>query len=150
MRSNALTTGLAALTAVLLAACATAPRYDNGRDYRRSCDTCGTIENIDRVRLRDEQQSVGAGAVLGAIIGGVAGSNIGSGDDRKVATAAGAVAGGVIGHQIQKNNRKQQRGYQFDVRLDDGRTALVTQLERLDLRVGNRVMIRDHRVELLR
>ncbi len=150
MRRIALITGLPVLAAVLLAACATAPRYDGGRDYRRGCDNCGTIERIERVRVRDGHQSIGTGAVLGAIIGGVAGSNVGSGGERTAATAAGAVAGGVIGHQIQKNNRKQQRGYQFDVLLDDGRTAQVTQLERLDLRVGNRVMIRDHRVELLR
>jgi len=150
MRNIALTTGLAALTAVLLAACASGPRYDNGRDYRKGCDNCGTIERIERVRLRDEHQSIGAGAVLGAIIGGVAGSNVGSGDGRTVATAAGAVAGGVIGHQVEKNNRKQRRGYRFDVQLDDGRLAQVTQLEKLELRVGNRVMIRDHRVELLR
>lgn len=150
MRRTALLTGLAVFTAVLFAACATAPRDDNGRDYRKGCDTCGTIERIERVRLRGDLQSIGAGAVLGAIIGGVAGSNVGSGDGRTAATAAGAVAGGVVGHQIQKNNSKQRRGHQFDVRLDDGRSAQVTQLEKRDLRVGNRVVIRDHRVELLR
>jgi len=150
MRRIALTAGLAALAAVLLAACATGPRYDNGRDYRSGCDTCGTIERIERVRLRDQSQSIGVGAVLGAIIGGVAGSNVGSGDGRTAATAAGAVAGGVIGHKVQKNNRQPKRGYRFDVRLDDGRSAQVTQLEKLDLRVGNRVIIRDHRVQLLR
>jgi outer membrane lipoprotein SlyB len=146
------------LAAVLLAACATQPRYDNrydarynnGRAYRSGCDNCGTIERIERVRLRNQHQSIGTGAVLGAIIGGVAGNKIASEDDRKVGTAAGAVAGGVIGHQIQKNNGKQKRGYQFDVQLDDGRVAQVTQLEKRDLRVGNRVLIRDHRVELLR
>ncbi len=150
MRSIFLTTGLAALAAVLLAACATEPRYDNGREYRSGCADCGTIERIERVRLKDSDQGIGAGAVLGAIIGGVAGSNVGSGDGRTVATAAGAVAGGVIGHQVQKHNRKQKRAYQFDVQMDDGRRAQVTQLEKRDLQVGNRVLIRDHRVELLR
>ena len=166
MRRTTLTTGLAAMAAVLLAACAAEPRYDNrydtrydtrydnrydsGRAYRSGCDNCGTIERIERVRLRHQHQGIGKGAVLGAIIGGVAGNKIASDDDRTVATAAGAVAGGVIGHKVQNNNRKQKRGYQFDVQLDDGRMAQVTQVNKHDLRVGSRVLIRDHRVELLR
>ena len=148
MRSIALTTGLAALIAVLLAACGSQPRHSNQSDIRSVCETCGNIERIERVRLRDQETALGAGAVLGAIIGGVAGSNIGSGDDRTVAIAAGAAAGGVIGHQIQKNNRK--KAYQFDVRLDDGRWAQVTQLEKLGMRIGDRVVIRDHQVQYLR
>lgn len=150
MRKIALTTGLVALSAVLLAACGSQPRYDNARDIRSRCETCGNIERIERVRLRDQQMDVGAGAVLGAIIGGVAGSQINTSDHQKAAIAAGAVAGGVIGHQIQKNNRKQKKGYQFDVRLDDGRWAQVTQLEKLGLRVGDRVVIRDDQVQYLR
>lgn len=150
MKRITMTTGLVALTAVLLAACGAQPRYDDRRAYRGDCDTCGTIQRIERVRLQDQQQGIGAGAVLGAIIGGVAGSNLASGDNRTAATAAGAVAGGVIGHQVQKHSRKQKRGYQFDVRLDDGRRAEVTQLDRYDLRTGDRVIIRDHQVQLLR
>jgi outer membrane lipoprotein SlyB len=88
--------------------------------------------------------------VLGAIIGGVAGSHVGSGDGQTVATAAGALAGGVIGHQVQKNNSQQKRGYRIDVQMDVGRQARVAQLKKGDLRIGNRVMIRDHQVELLR
>ncbi len=130
MRSITLTTGLVAFGAVLLAACATNPGYDNGREYRSGCHNCGTIDRVERVRLKNQEQDIGVGAVLGAIIGGVAGSNVGSGDERTIATAVGAVAGGVIGHQIQKNNSRQQRGYQFDVQLDDGRRAQVTQLEK--------------------
>lgn len=165
MRSTFLNTGLAALTVVLLAACGTQPRYQDSRayddsyrydtasSYRNRCDACGTVERIERVQLRDQSsQGIGGGAVLGAIIGGVVGSNVGSGDGRTVATAAGAVAGGVIGHQIQNsnNNRSNRRyrrdGYMVEVSLDDGRWAQVTQLENPRLRVGNRVMIRDHQV----
>ena len=138
------------LAVLLLAACSSQPQYENGREYRSGCDTCGTIERIEQVRLRDQEQDIGLGAVLGAVIGGVAGSNVGSGDGRTAAMAAGALAGGVIGHQVQKNNSKQKRGYQFDVRLDDGRWAQVTQLNKHDLRVGNRVTISDHQVQLLR
>jgi outer membrane lipoprotein SlyB len=150
MKRITLTTGLVALSAVLLAACGTLPRSDNASDIRSRCETCGNIERIERVRLRDQQMDIGAGAVLGAIIGGVAGSQINSGDHETAAIAAGALAGGAIGHQIQKSNQRQTKGYQFDVRLDDGRWAQVTQLEKMNLRVGDRVIIRDHQLEYLR
>lgn len=150
MRSVALKSGLVALTVLLLAACSSQPRYDTGRNYRNSCDNCGTIERIERVRLQEQHQSIGAGAVIGAIIRGAAGSQVGSGDGRTVAIAAGAVAGGVIGHQVQKSQNKHQRGYLFEVDLDDGRWAKVTQLEKPGLRVGNRVMIRNDQVQRLR
>ncbi len=150
MRRITLTTGLVALTAVLLAACGSQPRYDNRSDIRARCETCGNIERIEQVRLRDQQMDIGAGAVLGAIIGGVAGSQINTRDHEAAAIAAGAVAGGVIGHQIQKNNQEQTEGYQFDVRLDDGRWAQVTQLEKMNLRVGDRVIIQDHQLHYLR
>lgn len=150
MRSIFLTTGLAALALLSIAACSTQPRYDNAYDVRSRCETCGNIERIERVRLRDEQMDIGAGAVLGAIIGGVAGSQIAGNDHQKVGIAAGAVAGSVIGHQVQKSNQKQKKGYQFDVRLDDGRWAQVTQLEKNSLRVGDRVIIQDHQLRYLR
>ncbi len=166
MRNTFLKAGLVALTIVLLAACGSQPRYQNSRAYddsyrydssrgiRDRCDTCGTVERIERVRLRDQRnQDIGSGAVLGAIIGGVVGSNIGDGDGRTVATAAGAVAGGVIGHQVQSNNsnrRYRQDGYMIDVRLDDGRRAQVTQLDNPRLRAGQRVIIRDDQVYRLR
>lgn len=158
MRNIALKTGLIALTGVLLAACGSQPRYyndNNTSNYRSRCDTCGTIDRIERVQVRDhrQDQSGAGGAVLGAVIGGVIGSNIGSGDGRTVATAAGAVAGGVIGYQIQNNNNDRhdlRDAYQFDVNLDDGRWAKVTQLENPGLRVGSHVIIRDGQVYRLR
>jgi outer membrane lipoprotein SlyB len=142
--------GFVAVTVLLLAACSSQPRYENGRYDRSSCDTCGTISRIERVQLQDQHQSIGLGAVLGAIVGGAAGSQVGSGDGRTVAIAAGAVAGSVIGHQVQRNQNRQQRGYLFEVDLDDGRWAKVTQLENPGLRVGNRVVIREDQVYRLR
>lgn len=156
MNHSILKTGLFALTALLLAACGSQPRdtYD-ARQY--NCGTCGTIQRIENVMVadRDDSQPIGLGAALGAIIGGVAGSNVGHGDGRTVATVAGAVAGGVIGHKIQSNNNDNDRNYQqdayrFDINLDDGRWAQVTQLENPGLNVGSRVIIRDEQVYLLR
>ena len=153
MSHSALKTGLFALTALLLAACSSQPRHHGARQY--DCGTCGTIERIEQVQLarRDESQPIGLGAVLGAVIGGVAGSNVGSGDGRTAATVAGAVVGSVIGHKIQSNNgdgHDQRDAYRFEVDLDDGRFARVTQLENPGLRIGSRVIIRDEQVYLLR
>lgn len=168
MSNIALKIGLVAMTATLFAACGSQPRnyydsrpYDNGSSYRNRCETCGTVERVERVQVRErynESQSLGGGAVLGAIIGGVVGSNIGHGDGRKVATVAGAVAGGVIGHEVQKSNSNDRRyrqddyvnGYTIDVNLDDGRWAQVTQLDNPRLRAGNRVIIRNDQVYRLR
>lgn len=166
MRHVVAKTGLASLTVVLLAACGSQPTYRDSRpyddsyrygtnySYRHQCDTCGTVERVQRVQVRErDSQGIGSGAVLGAIIGGVVGNNIGSGDNRTLATAAGAVAGGVIGHQVQNNNgwqRGRQNGYLVDIGLDDGRWAQVTQLENPRLRAGNRVVIRNDRVYRLR
>ncbi|HXV39718.1 MAG TPA: glycine zipper 2TM domain-containing protein [Steroidobacteraceae bacterium] len=154
MSHSILKTGLFALTALLLAACGSQPRNSyEARQY--DCGTCGTIQRIEMVRVadRNDSQPIGLGAALGAIIGGVAGSNVGSGDGRTVATVAGAVAGGVIGHKIQSNNNDRddrQDAYRFDINLDDGRQAQVTQLEDPGVRIGSRVIIRDEQVYLLR
>jgi outer membrane lipoprotein SlyB len=90
--------------------------------------------------------------VLGAIIGGVLGSTIGKGDGRTAATVAGAVAGGFAGNAIERdsNDRGDREAWQFQVRLDDGRWATVTQWDNNDLRPGDRVMIRDNRLIRLR
>ena len=156
---------MVALAALMLASCSSQPRYadngyhgrDNGRyddNYRDEgyrnprCETCGTIESIEPVWVNDSR--VGGGTVLGAIIGGALGNQVGDGDGRRAATAAGAIAGGVIGHEIEKDRRDQRRGHTISVRLDDGRFGRVTQIENPNLRVGDRVIIRDDRVYALR
>lgn len=172
MRNMLLKSALTLVATVVLASCASQPRYatSHDRDYDRNerrhddryddrgdndgryrnerCDTCGTISSIEPVWIDDSRS--GGGTVLGAIIGGALGNTVGSGDGRKAATVAGAVAGGVIGHQLEKNQRDQRRGLRIEVRLDDGRYGTVTQLERADLDVGDRVIIRDDRVYILR
>jgi outer membrane lipoprotein SlyB len=148
MRSIALKTGLVLLTSLLLAACGSQPRYGDSRYYGSRCSTCGTVQAIEVVWVQD--RATGGGAVLGAIIGGVVGSNIGSGSGRRAATVGGAAAGAVIGHEAEGRRAGQRRGYLFEVRLDDGRWAEVTQLENPGLRVGDRVIISNQRVQPLR
>lgn len=153
MISTILKTGSLALAALLLAACMpTQPRQGSTQAYPQPyasrCENCGTVERIDTVWGRDT--SLGGGTILGAVIGGLAGSQVGSGSGRKAAVAAGAVAGGVVGHRVEQNRRGEQSYYQFQVRLDDGRWAEVTQLDNPGLRIGDRVTIRNDRVGPLR
>lgn len=144
----------------MLTGCAApGPRYDNrgyyDRGYERSyerdryvddrrCRNCGEVVDIDRVYLR--QGSSGAGAVIGAIIGGVLGSTVGKGDGRRAATVAGAVAGGFAGNAVERDANGRDAAWRFNVRLDDGRWAEVTQRDNPGVRRGDRVAIRNDRV----
>ncbi len=147
----------AAVIGVTLVGCvATPPRaryYDDDYYQRRAmydCSRCGVIRDVGQVYVRDNATS-GGGAVLGAIIGGVIGSTIGHGDGRRAATVAGAVAGGFAGNAIERDSNQGGRpAWEFTVRMDDGRWARVTQWDNGGLRPGDRVMIRDNRLLLLR
>ena len=133
-------------------------RYDRGEyreDVRREsrrhdvrCNLCGRIEFISTVWV--DERSSNSGTLLGAIIGGVIGNQVGSGDGRRAATVAGAVVGGVIGHEADRDRRGQRRALRFELRLDDGRGAVVTQFDDPGLDVGDRAIIRDDRVYPLR
>ena len=144
---------------VAMAGCvATPPRahygYDDSYYQRRAeydCSRCGVIRDVGRVYVRDNATG-GGGAVLGAIIGGVLGNTLGHGRGRTATTVAGAVAGGFAGNAIERNNNDGggRPAWQFNVKLDNGQWATVTQWNNDDLRPGDRVMIRDNRLMRLR
>lgn len=149
--------GAAALAATLAGCASTTPRtryYDDSYYQRRAqydCSRCGVIREVGRVYVRDNATS-GGGAVIGAIIGGVLGNTLGHGRGRVATTTAGAVAGGFAGNAIERNSNDGggREAWQFTVRMDDGRWATVTQWDNGGLRPGDRVMIRDNRLMLLR
>lgn len=129
--------------------------YDNGYDrgYDRNCRQCGVIVDVERVYAErgGSGSTSGGGAILGAIIGGVLGNQVGKGDGRKAATVAGAVAGGFAGNAVERNNNgRDSNAYRIYVDLDDGRNATVTQYRNPGLRRGDRVIIRNQQVELIR
>lgn len=143
-----------ALLASLVGCVASTPRAQYGYNdpYVRSarCQNCGTIEEVGQVYVR-ENSTTGGGAVLGAIIGGVLGNQIGSGRGRTAATVGGAVAGGFAGNTIEGRSQGGDRpAWQFQVRLDDGRWATVTQWDHGDLRPGDRVQIRNNHLVRIR
>lgn len=132
-----------------------APSYDSRGQYDSrgpyDCSQCGVIKDVGRVYVRDNA-TTGGGAVIGAIVGGVLGSTLGHGRGRTATTVGGAVAGGFAGNAIERNSNSGggREAWQFQVLLDDGRWATVTQWNNDDLRPGDRVMIRDNRLVRLR
>jgi len=116
----------------------------------RYCQTCGTIRDVARVEMR--QGNSGGGAVLGAIIGGLVGNQFGGGSGKAAMTAAGVVGGAVAGNAIEENNAHAASGtaWRYQVQLDDGRMAMVTQYDNPGFHPGNRVIIRGDHIEALR
>ena len=124
--------------------------YDRGGNYDRDCHQCGRVTDIERVYAHDRSTS-GGGAVLGAVIGGLLGSTVGKGDGRTAATVAGAVAGGFAGNAVEANNSgRAYNAYRFYITLDDGRSAVVTQYDNPGFRPGDRVMIHNDHIVMMR
>lgn len=148
-----------AMVAMMAGCVAPPPRpstayYDNRGGYydrdRGECRQCGRVTDIERVYAHDRSTS-GGGAVIGAIVGGLLGSTVGKGDGRTAATVAGAVAGGFAGNAVEANsNGRTYNAYRFYVTLDDGRSAVVTQYDNPGFRPGDRVMIRNSHLVMLR
>lgn len=102
------------------------------------CQDCGTISNIQQVKL--EGEGTGMGAVSGAAAGGYAGNQFGGGKGKIGTTAAGVLAGAAAGHYAEKAIRSKtvQR---LTVRMDSGsvRTVDVEQLNGMTL--GTKVKV---------
>ena len=131
--------------------------YNNQNGYYDRggvCNRCGTIRQIEQVRV--DQQTTGGGAILGLIIGGLIGNQFGHGSGRAATTAAGAVGGALAGNAIEGSNARAASGYawRYYVELDDGHEAWVGQYDNPGFRIGDRVIIRggrnDGRLELMR
>ena len=117
-----------------------------------SCYDCGTVTRIEVASTTSSNAPNATGAVLGGIVGAVAGREIsdktgGSKGNQNLATVGGAVAGAVAGNAIQ--NHAQARGsYNVYVRMDDGRTTVVTQSDLGGIREGSYVRVDNGRAYL--
>ncbi|MBC3907137.1 glycine zipper 2TM domain-containing protein [Undibacterium umbellatum] len=113
-----------------------------------SYSSYGVIESIQVVQVSSENRGPGAGAVVGGIVGGILGNQVGGGLGNAAATAVGVVGGAIVGNNLEKNNRNQQvrEAYQISVRLDNGAYQSIVQDNIVDLRVGNRVYVKDNYV----
>jgi outer membrane lipoprotein SlyB len=166
MHTNCSRLALGIALSTMMAGCVAPPPrpstayYDNGSGYSdrsggggysdRSCSQCGRVQDVERVYAHNRSTS-GGGAVIGAIVGGLLGSTVGKGDGRTAATVAGAVAGGFAGNAVESNNNPNTyNAYRFYIALDDGRSAVVTQYDNPGFRPGDRVMIRNSHLVMLR
>ena len=154
--------GVAAASALALAGCATSgygSDYGSGSSYgsgystpssgygssTADCYDCGVITSIQPIDTQSRAPNA-TGAVLGGLVGAAAGRELA--DDKSegrqnTATVAGAVAGAVAGNAIQNAN---QRKYSVQVRMDNGRTTVVTMDNVRGLQVGSAVRVANGQV----
>lgn len=144
--------GISAAATLALAGCATSPGYSSapapsyGGSYSNTpanCYDCGTVTRIEQVTTGSNAPSA-TGAILGGVVGAVAGHEIsrhtgGSKGNQNVAAAAGAVGGALAGNAIQKNTTGES--YNVYVRMNDGRTTVVTQKDLDGVREGGYVRV---------
>lgn len=102
------------------------------------CKRCGVIESIREINTQGK--SSGVGVVSGAVVGGVLGNQIGDGRGRDLATVVGAMGGAVAGNQIEKSV-KSSRSYDITVRLDNGSSRVIHEIDPPTWQVGERVRI---------
>lgn len=105
-----------------------------------NCYDCGTVLRIEQVGGSSAPRATGA--VLGGLVGAAAGRELADDESsgrRNTATAAGAVAGALAGNAIQKNVTDAR--YNVHVRMNDGRTTVVTQEDLGGIREGSRVRV---------
>lgn len=124
-----------------------APGY--GAAPANTCYDCGTVTRIELASSGAKRMPNATGAVLGGIVGAVAGHEIsdktgGSKGNQNVATVAGAVAGAAAGNAIQ-NRAQAGTTYNVYVRMDDGRSVVLTQTDAGGLHEGSRVRVSNGR-----
>ena len=110
-----------------------------------SCYDCGTVTRIEVASTTSSNVPNATGAVLGGIVGAVAGREIsdktgGSKGNKNLATVGGAVAGAVAGNAIQ-NHAQAQGAYNVYVRMNDGRSVVVSQRDLAGIREGSYVRV---------
>ncbi len=154
---------LAALASLALAGCATSPGYygggggyNNNGGYNNqpppsygnsNCYDCGQVVGIQRVAGSGAPRATGA--ILGGIVGAAAAREIA--DDhtdskgrKNTATVAGAAAGALAGNAIQ--NRVSNAENDITVRMNDGRTVTVRQVDMAGIRMGAYVRVYNNHV----
>ncbi len=145
----------AALATLTLAGCATtSPGYSSpgyGSAPAARCIDCGMVTRID-TRARTGGAPNATGAVLGGVVGAVAAREIA--DNRtdsqgrvNTATVAGAVGGAMAGNAIQ-NRVQSDAVYDVHVRMDNGRTVVVSQTDLGGIRQGSYVRVSGGRAYL--
>jgi outer membrane lipoprotein SlyB len=99
----------------------------------------GTVQSVRQVNI--EGQRTNLGMYGGGLVGGAAASGIGRGVGSAIASATGAVGGAIVG-QATEEAVTRKNAQEIVVRLDDGRSVVVTQaIDGGLFREGDRVRI---------
>jgi len=106
----------------------------------------GTILSIRDVVIKDTESRFipGVGAAAGAATGGLVGSTLGKTTaTRALGGLGGAVVGGIVGHEFEKIVRGTRDGdaSEFIVQPDKGDPYSIVQINKEELKVGERVLI---------
>lgn len=104
------------------------------------CSNCGVIESVRENAAKGEGS--GLGAAGGAVVGGLLGHQVGGGSGKQIATVVGAVGGAVAGNEVEKRV-KATKSYDITVRLDDGSTRVINEVNAPSWRSGDRVKLVD-------
>lgn len=115
----------------------------NGASERRNetvgCATCGTIESVKRVEVKDDSSNA-IGTIAGGVLGGVIGNQVGGGSGRELARVIGAVGGAYAGNRVQ-NNMNKNEVYRVTVRLQGGGTRDFDYAQDPEVTVGTKVRV---------
>jgi outer membrane lipoprotein SlyB len=134
-------------TTIFLSACA--PRL-GGNDY--SVSTAGDLgeilpgtivaRKVVKIAGRDagKENTPGVGALVGGGTGALLGSQIGRGWGSVAAGVAGGLLGGTGGHYVEKALTEQE-GFEYQIRLDSGKSVSIVQGAEPNLGVGQRVNV---------
>jgi outer membrane lipoprotein SlyB len=115
--------------------------------YSVSAARPATVESIREI-VQQKSNSSPLGMIAGGLIGGGIGSLFGAGNGRTAATIVGALGGGYIGHNLEKS--QTQMVYEIAVKYDDGTWGTIRQSSSPPFRIGDRVLVTDRGLELLR
>ena len=104
-----------------------------------ACSTCGTIESVNLVEIKDGKSNV-LGTIAGGVLGGVLGNQVGGGSGKDLARVIGAVGGAYAGNRVQ-NNMNKDKVHRVTVRLQGGDTRDFDYAEDPQVAVGTRVKV---------
>ena len=98
----------------------------------------GVIVKADPVVISGRRTALGT--LGGGAVGAAAASEVGHGAGRGLAQAGGAIVGAVAGQAVEEAVTRQP-GQELHLRLDSGRTVVVTQATPPEFRAGERVSL---------
>ncbi len=111
---------------------------------RPACADCGVVEGVREVEVKGK--GTGLGVVAGGVAGALVGHELGGGNAKTLMGVVGAVGGAVAGNEVEKRARASKQ-WEVTVRLEDGRSQVVTLAQQPAWRAGDHVRLADGAIE---